>query len=83
MVKRFDMNWISVKDRLLQVIDENDERLLCWVVKRGEFGVIEDGYPIFLYYDKIWFDFYKCEIHDYENNPDYMCVTHWCKIETP
>ena len=69
-------NWISVKDRL----PENDDRVLVWENKFGTSRPLENGCWEFAYYDGKWEDM---NLKDYENNADYILITHWMPLPPP
>ncbi len=66
--------WIPVKERL----PETDEKLLVWENKFGTSQPLGNGRCDFAYFERgKWLDI---KLRDYENNPDYMIVTHWMPL---
>lgn len=67
--------WISVKYKL----PEDGVFVLCYTAKFGNIGSVIGSYEIMFYNSvtKKWEDY---EIDDFENNPDYIRVTHWRKL---
>jgi len=70
-----NIDWISVKDRL----PNEDIFVLCYTAKFGKINSEIDNYKI-LFYDKETKTWQNYEIDDFENNPDYVYVTHWTPL---
>lgn len=72
------MEWISVKDRLPT---NEDGDVLCWSVKFGDEKRSLSGHHIILWWNgKFW---EEDSGRNYENNPDYHCITHWQPLSEP
>jgi hypothetical protein len=67
--------WVSVRWKL----PDDDEYVLCYTSKFGKIGYGYGGYEILFYNTdtKKWESYEK---NDFENNPDYVYVTHWRKL---
>jgi len=79
--------WISVKDAKPDINNDEEYNVLCHVAKYGDLNHSYD--IIILGFDdetRKWVnnnDDYDAYKDDYENNPDYVCVTHWMKLPKP
>lgn len=72
--------WNDIRDRLPDLIDGESEEVLCMTRKFGHGGT-KDNTPYG--YALLWWDGEKWEgweTDDFENNPDYVFVTHWMYI---
>lgn len=75
--------WIKVKDKLPELVDDgySEEVFICMC----KFGNVDS---VLVEYTVAWlhknndnrFIWSTREKYDLENNPDYMCVTHWMTI---
>jgi hypothetical protein len=67
--------WISVKNEF----PKDGVFVLCYTAKFGNIGSGFGCYEI-LFYNSITKTWENYETDDFENNPDYIQVTHWKKL---